>query len=112
MICLLQIFPDRLQIFHGVPARGKNIALDVHPEGQDKINNERTAHGQKGDVYKPGPDPGSGDPHPFSDGCTYPEHLPFDEILQSVHTANLKNFDKTLLIIVQLIYCVGIIIHF
>jgi len=31
----------QLKIFHGIPARGKNISLDVHPECQNKVNDQR-----------------------------------------------------------------------
>jgi hypothetical protein len=85
---------QQLKIFHGVSARRKNIPFDVHPEGQDKINDQRRTHRQKRDIDEPGPDPGGGNAHPLPDGRTHPECLPFDEMLQSVHTANLKKNDN------------------
>jgi hypothetical protein len=78
-----------LKVFQRVSASRKDIPFDVHPEGKDKIDDERRSHREKRDVDEPGPDPGSGNAHSFPDGSTHPKHLPFDKVLQSVHTSNL-----------------------
>jgi hypothetical protein len=85
----------RSKIFQGVPAGRQDISFYIHPESEDKINDKRRPHRKKGDVDKPGPDPGSGNAHSFSNGCTNTKHLPFDKVLQSVHIANIKKNDKT-----------------
>ena len=50
---------------------------------------------RKGNVDKPGTDSGSGYTHSLTDCRTYPKYLPLDEVLESVHTSNLKYFAKT-----------------
>lgn len=83
------------EIFHRITAGRKNITLNIHPERQNKINDERRPHREKGNVNKPGSDPGSGNTHPVPDRCAYTKYLPFDEVLQSVHTTKLEKIDKT-----------------
>jgi hypothetical protein len=82
------------KIFDRIPARRENIPFDIHPESQDEINDQRRAHGEKGNINKPGTDPRRGDAHSVTDGRTYPKDLPFNEVLQSIHNANLKKINK------------------
>jgi hypothetical protein len=84
------------KIFQGVPARGQDIPFYIHPESKDKINDQRRPHRKERDIDKPGPDPGGGNTHSFSNGCTYTKHLPFDKVFESVHIANIKKNDKTI----------------
>ena len=86
---------SRLKIFQGISAGRKNIPFDIHPESQNKIDDQRRTHRKKRNIDKPGPDPGRGDTHLLPNGRAYPEYLPFYEILQSVHNANLKKNGKT-----------------
>ena len=83
-----------LQVFQWIPPGRKNIPLDIHPERQDEINDQRRPHSEERDVDKPGPDTGSGYTHSLTDRCTHSENLPLDEVLESVHVANLKKIDK------------------
>jgi hypothetical protein len=85
---------SRLQIFQWIPPGRKNIPLDIHPERQDEINNQRRPHSEERDVDKPGPDTGSGYTHSLTDRRTHSENLPLDEVLESVHVANLKKIVK------------------
>ena len=83
------------KIFNRVSTRRENITFDIHPKGEDEINDERRAHRNKRNVNKPGPDPRRGDTHFVADSRTYPKDLPFNEVLQSVHNANLKKNQQT-----------------
>ena len=85
-----------LKVFDRIPARRQNIAFDIHPESQDKIDDQWRAHSEKRDVNKPGPDTGSGYAHSLSDRRTHSENLPLDEVLESVHVANLKKIRQDL----------------
>ena len=86
--------PRALQVFQRIPPGRKNIPLDIHPERQDEINDQRRPHSEERDVDKPGPDTGSGYTHSLTDRCTHSENLPLDEVLESVHVANLKKIVK------------------
>jgi len=44
------------QIFKWVSTGRKDITLDIHPKSKDEIDNKRRAHGEKGNINKPGPD--------------------------------------------------------
>jgi hypothetical protein len=70
-----------------------DISLDIHPEGEYKINDQRRAHGEERDINKPGSYPGCSNSQTVTDGRTYSEHLPFNESLYSVHGCNLKKID-------------------
>ena len=86
----MALVPTRLsEIFQRITPRRQDIPLYVHPEGKDEVDNEGRAHGEEGDVDEPGPDTRSGDTHSFTNCCAHPEHLPLDEVFQSVHRANL-----------------------
>jgi hypothetical protein len=86
---------ERLKIFKRVPAGGKNVSLDIHPESQDKIDDQGRSHRKEGNVNKPGTDTGSGNAHLLPDRRTYAKYLPFDKVLQSVHTSNLEKNDTS-----------------
>jgi hypothetical protein len=83
--------PTQLQVFKWVPACGKDIPLDIHPKGQDEINDERRAHGEERDVNEPGPDTGSGYTHSLTDRRTHSKNLPLDEVFKLFHKAKLVN---------------------
>jgi hypothetical protein len=83
--------PTRLQVPEGIAAGGKDITLDIHPKGEDEINDERRTHGQERDVNEPGPDAGSGYAHPFTYCRTHSKNLPLDEVFKLVHKAKLVN---------------------
>ena len=85
----------RLEVFQRVSAGRQDIPFDIHPEGEDKVDNKRRTHRQEGDINKPGPDTRSGDTHPVTDGRAYAKYLPFNEVLQSIHSANLKKINNT-----------------
>ena len=85
----------RSKIFQGVPAGRQDISFYIHPESKDKINDKRRPHRKKGDVDKPGPDPGSGNAHSFTDSSTDTECMPFDELLHFIHNAKLKQKSTT-----------------
>src|SRR5579863_2101892 len=79
----------RLQVLQRVASCGEDVTFDVHPEGEDEINDKGRAHREEGDVDEPGPNTGGGYPHSFADCGTHPEHLPLNEVLQLVHASNL-----------------------
>ena len=83
-----------LQPFQRIPSAQEYVPLHIHPERQDEINDQRRPHSEERDVDKPGPDTGSGYTHSLTDRCTHSENLPLDEVLESVHVANLKKIVK------------------
>jgi hypothetical protein len=70
----------------------KDIALYIHPECHKKVNNNRGAQGHKGHIDKILPDGGCSNTHLFTNGSTYPKHMPFNKMFETVHTAKLKTF--------------------
>jgi hypothetical protein len=84
-----------LQIFQRITPGRQNISFDVHPKGEDKIDDQGGTHGEKGDIDEPGPDAGSGYTHSITDRSAHSENLPLDEVLESVHTSNLKKIANT-----------------
>ncbi len=78
-----------LQIFKRIPPGGQNIPFNVHPESENKIDNERRAHRDEGDIDKPGTDTGSSNTHSLTYRRAHSEYLPLNEVLQSVHGTNL-----------------------
>ena len=79
----------KLQISDRISAGRENIALDVHPKGQDKIDDKGRTHREKGNIDEPGADTGSGDAHFLPNSRAYTEHLPLYIGLQSVHCTKL-----------------------
>jgi hypothetical protein len=67
-----------------------DIAFDIHPKGKDEVNDQRGAHGQEGNIYKPCSYPGGRNAQTFANGSAHTEYLPLNELLHSVHTCNLK----------------------
>ena len=78
-----------LQVFERVTPGRQDISFDVHPEGEDEIDDQWGTHGQKGNVDEPGPDTGSSYSHSLTDRRTHSEYLPLDEVFESVHASNL-----------------------
>jgi hypothetical protein len=70
----------------------KNITFHIHPEREDKINDERGAHCKERNVNEPCSDAGNRDAHFFTDSPAHTEQFPFDKIPQTVHIANLIKF--------------------
>ena len=90
-----RIYLRILQIFQRVSPGRQDISLYIHPKRKDEVNNKRRAHGKEGNIDEPGADSGSGYTHSLTDCRTHPKYLPLDEVLESVHTANLEIFPKT-----------------
>jgi hypothetical protein len=67
----------------------KYVPLHIHPEGHKKIDHHRRAHGKKGDINKILTDGGGINTHFCANSGTYPKHLHFYKISETVHIANL-----------------------
>jgi hypothetical protein len=59
-------YSNPLPIFNRVSLACKNIVLDIDPEGKDHIDDQGRAHGNKGDIDKPHPDPRRSDTEFFT----------------------------------------------
>jgi hypothetical protein len=75
------------EITDGIPSGAPDILLDVHPEGYDKVKQDRGPQGQEGQVDEIHSDSGGGNTPFIAQVRTYTEYLPFDEIFKAVHTA-------------------------
>jgi hypothetical protein len=78
--------PTGSQVSEGIPAGRKDVTLDIHPKGEDEIDDERRTHSEEGDVNEPGPDTGSGYTHPLAYCRTHSKNLPFDEVFKLFHS--------------------------
>jgi hypothetical protein len=83
----------KLQITQGIPAGGSDIALHIHPEGQHHVYNDGRTKRKKGYVHKPHAYTGSSNPHALANSGTHAKGLPFNKILQAVHTTNIGLFE-------------------
>lgn len=83
------IFRQRLTILQWVSAAVPDIVADIHPKGQEHINNDRRTHRKKRDVNKVLADRGTGYSYFFTNIGANPKHLPFNKVLEPVHTAKL-----------------------
>jgi len=77
--------------FSPVPQRispaGKDIILDIDPESEDHVDNDRRAHGKEGYVDKPHPDPGTGDTQFFTHSganTKCPQFKKFSDLLHNL----------------------------
>ena len=68
-----------------VPLGRKDIILNIHPESDEKINDNGRAHGQKRDVDKVLPDGSGSHPHFVTNIGAHAEYMPFYELPESLH---------------------------
>jgi hypothetical protein len=71
----------------------RDISFNIHPESQDKINDQGGTHSEKRNIDKPGANPGGRDAKALPNSCTNTEHLPLNELLHPVHACKLKKND-------------------
>lgn len=85
-----------LQVPQRIASRGKDIALHIHPEGKDHIDDDGGAQCEQGGIHEPHTDAAGGDPHPFSNGGEHAKSLPFNEIFEPVHATKIIFFDQSI----------------
>jgi hypothetical protein len=83
-----------LKIPQRIPSCIKYVALNIHPECNKQVNDYRGSHGKKGDINKIFADSCGGNAHFFSNGGTNSEYMPFNKVLQAVHSRKLLYFLK------------------
>lgn len=80
-----------LAVLKRISTTAPDIVADIYPKGEEHIYNYRRTHSKKGYIYEVLTNSSSGYSYFFTDIGTNPEHLPFDKVSESVHTAKLKN---------------------
>ena len=73
-----------LRTIQRVSSRIKNISPNIHPECNEKINNERRAHGEERDINEIFSNGAGGNAHLFTYGCANPEHMPFNKMFETI----------------------------
>jgi hypothetical protein len=79
-----------LMVPDGIALERLNIPLHVHPEGEDKIDDQGRAHGEKRDIHKPVPDATGGNSQVLADGGAHPKKMPLDDMPELIHFTKLK----------------------
>ena len=77
-----------------IPLAKKNIALNVHPEKDNKVDDDRRAKGEKGEVDKIEPDPGTGNVELFAEVTANAKSLQYhkaSKFFQFFHKGNLQS---------------------
>lgn len=74
----------------GVTLERFNIALHVHPKGQDEIDDQGRTHGEKRYIHKPVPDAAGGNTQMLADGSTHTKKMPLDDMPELIHSTKLK----------------------
>ena len=85
-----------LQVPERIPSCTEYVFLNIHPESQNHIYNNRGAHSQKRNIDKPHPDPAGCNTDFIADSGTNSKSTPFYKFLETIHKANLKNFRQHL----------------
>jgi hypothetical protein len=64
--------------------------LHIHPKSNKKVNNNRGAHCQKGDIDEIFTDSRSGNTHTLPNSRANAKDLPLDKVPETVHIAKLN----------------------
>ena len=84
----LQSFND-LTVLQRVSAPVPDIVTDINPKSEEHVYNYGRAHGKKGDINKVFADSSIGNSNFFTNIGANPKHLPFNKVLELIHTAKL-----------------------
>lgn len=76
---------NKLPVFDRVSLTRQYIVLDIDPECEDHIQDDRRAHGKEGDIDKPHPYTGRGNTQFFANGCTNAKGTHFEELSDLLH---------------------------
>jgi len=80
-----------LEIIPRVSPCCPDVFFHVPPECKNHIDDDWGAYCKQGGIDKILTDLAGSDAHSIPDGGTNTKSIPFNETLESVHTANLKN---------------------
>ena len=69
-----------LTVAQRVAFGGKNIVFDIHPKGDEQVDDDGRAHRQERNINKVFADGGRGDAHFFADIRAYAEYMPFHKL--------------------------------
>lgn len=75
----------------GVPASHTDVPFEVHPEGQEKIKQNRGSQRQTGNINEILSYGKSWNTHLFTDPGTYSQNLPFNEVSKLIHDIKIIN---------------------
>ena len=78
-----------LTVLQWIPAPVPDIIADIDPKSQEHVYDYGRAHGKKRNINKVFADRGIGDTHFFTNIGANPKHLPFNKVLELIHTAKL-----------------------
>jgi hypothetical protein len=78
-----------LSIPQRIPPRIQNIPFDIHPECNEKIDNDGRTHRKEGNINKVLADGGCGNAHSLANSGTNPKYMPLDKMLEALHAAKI-----------------------
>ena len=78
-----------LTVLQRVSAPVPDIVADIDPKSKEHVYNYGRAHGKEGDINKVFADSSIGNAHFFANIGANPKHLPFNKVLELIHTAKL-----------------------
>ena len=78
-----------LTILQWISAAVPDIITDINPKSKEHVYNYRRPHRKEGDINKVLTDGGTGYSYFFTNIGANPKHLPFNKVLELIHTAKL-----------------------
>jgi hypothetical protein len=78
-----------LTVFQRVPAPVPDVVADIDPKSDEHVYNYGRAHGKEGNINKVFANGSIGNTHFFTNIGANPKHLPFNKVLEFIHTAKL-----------------------
>ena len=78
-----------LTVLERVSAPVPDVVADINPKSEKHVYNNGRAHGKERDINKVFSDGSIGNTYFFANIRANPKHLPFNKVLELIHTAKL-----------------------